>query len=182
MRIRKVLFEGEKLSELSYDEFRELVKYAISRLDGAWFRAVAEKYGIPEAVDLDVKVWEDLTERVARKIKKTLKSEGKGIESVGVVIPKIIEVWGELMGSKGEILFAENKVISRVSQCGYWENIKKAGFGKFAEAGLMCSRVHVAGYTGLFRGAFPDLKFEFTHSKRIPSGDPCCEMIIRIIP
>jgi len=38
-----VLFEGEKLSELSYDEFREVVKYAITRLDGAWFRAVAEK-------------------------------------------------------------------------------------------------------------------------------------------
>jgi len=177
-----VLFEGEKLGELSYDEFREVVRYAFSRLDGAWFRAVAEKYGIPEAVDSDVKVWEDLTERVARKIKKTLKSEGKDIESVRVVIPKILEVLSELMGSKVEILSAENKVISRVSQCDYWENIKKAGFGQFAEAGLMCSRVHVAGYTGLFRGAFPDLKFKFSHTKRIPSGDPYCEMIIKIIP
>jgi len=177
-----VLFKGEKLSELSYDEFRELVRYIISRLDGAWFRAVAEKYGIPEAVDLDVEVWEDLMTRLARKIKKTLKLEGKGIEFVRDAYPKISEVWAELMGFKGEILFTENKVISRVSQCDYWENIKKAGFGQFAEAGLMCSRIHVAGYTGFFRGAFPDLKFKFTHTKRIPSGDPYCEMIIKILP
>ena len=47
--------EVRDLSELSYDEFREIAQYAISRLDGAWFRVIAEKYGIPEAVDLDVK-------------------------------------------------------------------------------------------------------------------------------
>jgi len=177
-----VLLEGEKLSELSYDEFREVVRYAISRLDGAWFRAVAEKYGIPEAADLDVKVWEDFNERLARKIKKALKLEGKGIEFLRDAIPKISEVGGELLGFKIETIFAENKIISRMSQCELWENIRKAGFDKFAEAGLLCSRVHVAGYRGLFKGAFPDLKFKFTHSKRIPDGDPYCEMIIKIIP
>jgi len=177
-----VLFKGEKLSELSYDEFREVVRYAISRLDGAWFRAVAEKYGIPEAADLDVKVWEDFNERLARKIKKALKLEGKGIEFLRDAIPKISEVGGELLGFKIETIFAENKIISRMSQCELWENIRKAGFDKFAEAGLLCSRVHVAGYRGLFKGASPDLKFKFTHSKRIPDGDPYCEMIIKIIP
>ena len=177
-----MLFEGEKLSELSHDEFREVVKYTLSRLYGAWFRAVAKKYGIPEAVDLDVEVWNDLFDRLARKIKKTLKLEGKGIEFVRDAYPKISEVLGELMGLKGEIVFAKNKVISRVAQCEYWENIKKAGFDKFAEAGIMCSRIHVAGYTGLLKGAFPDLKFKFTHTKRIPSGNPYCEMIIKILP
>jgi len=176
-----VLLEGEKLSELSYDEFREVVRYAISRLDGAWFRVVAEKYGIPEAADLDVKVWEDFNERMARKIKKTLKLEGKGIEFVRDAIPKISEVWAELVGFKVETIFTENKIISRISQCELWENIRKAGFDKFAETGLMCSRVHVAGFMGLFKGAFPDLKFKFTHSKRIPDGDPYCETIIEII-
>lgn len=168
------------MSELSYDEFREIAVYAISRLDGAWFRAVAEKYGIPEAVDLDVEAWEDLVERLARMIKKTLKLEGKGIEFVRNAFPKISEVWAELLGSKGEVVFAENKVISRVTRCQYWENIKKAGFDEFAETGLMCSRVHVASYIGLFKGVFPDLKCEFTHTKRIPNGDPYCEMTIKI--
>lgn len=176
-----MLFEGEKLSRLSYDELLEVAKYAILRLDGAWFRAVAEKYGIPEASDLDVKVWEDLAERLARQIKKTMKLEGKGIEFVRDAFPKIFEVGAELMGIKIETMFAGNKIISRMSQCEFWENIRKAGFDKFAEAGLLCSRVHVAGYKGLFKGAYPDLKFKFTHSKRIPDGDPYCEMIIEII-
>ncbi len=124
---------------------------------------------------------EDWLERMARKIKKTLKLEGKGIEFVRDAFPKISKVWAELTGSRGEAIFAENKVISRVTQCEFWENIKKAGFDKSAEAGLMCSKAHVAGHRGLFRGAFPDLKFKFTHSKRIPDGDPYCEMIMEII-
>ena len=177
-----MLFEGEKLSELSYDELRKLARYAISRLDGAWFRAVAEKYGIPEAVDLDVKVWEDFTERIGKKIKNTLKLEGKGIEFFRYASPKVTEVWAELTGFKIETLVAKNKIISRFIQCDYWENIKKAGFGQFAEAGLMCSKVHVAGYKGLCKGAFPDLNFKLTHTKRIPDGDPYCEMTIEITP
>ena len=177
-----MLFEGEKLSELSYDDFRELARYVISRLDGAWYRIVAAKCGIPEAVDSDVKVWEDLMERVVRHIKKTLKLEGKGIEFVRQAFPKIAKVFGELRETKIETAFAENKIISRLSQCEYWEGIKKAGFGQFAEAGLMCSRAHVAGYKGLCKGAFPDMNFKLTHTKRIPDGDPYCEMIIEIIP
>ena len=175
------MFEGEKLSELSYDEFRKLARYATSRLDGAWFRAVAEKYGIPEAVDLDVKVWEDFEERLARKIKTTLKLEGKGIEFARDATPKITEVSTELIGIKEETIFAENKIISRTIQCDYWENIKKAGFSQFAESGLLCSKVHAAIYRGFIKGAFPDLKCKFTHTKRIPGGDPYCEMIIEII-
>jgi len=177
-----VLFEGEKLSELSYDEFREVVKYAITRLDGAWFRAVAEKYGIPEAVDFDAKVMEDWMERIARKMKKILKLEGKGIESIHEITSKGAKVWGELAGFKIETIIAEDKVISRITHCEFWENIKKAGFAKFAEAGEMCARSHIAGYRGFFKGVFPDVKFEFTHSKRIPDGDPSCELIIKIMP
>jgi len=175
------LFEGGKLSDLSYDKFREVAKYAITRLDGAWFRAVAGKYGVPEAVDFDAEVMEDWMERMARKIKKTLKLEEKDTESVRDVLPKIFEVWAQLVGFKWETLFAENRVISRVTQCEFWENIKKAGLEKFAETGEMCARAHVAGYRGLLKGAFPGLKFEFEHTKRIPDGDPCCEVIIKII-
>lgn len=172
------------MSDLSYDKFREVVKYAITRLDGAWFRAIAGKYGIPEAVDFDAEVMEDWMERMARKIKKTLKLEGKDTESVRDVLPKISEVWAQLVGFKVEILFAEkgDLVISRVTQCEFWENIKKAGFETFAETGEMCARAHIAGYRGLFKGAFPGLKFEFEHTKRIPEGDPCCEVIIKVIP
>jgi hypothetical protein len=43
----------------------------------------------------------------------------------------------------------------------------------------MCSGVHLAAYRGVFKGAFPDMQFEFTHTKRIPDGDPYCEMIIK---
>jgi hypothetical protein len=44
---------------------KELVNYAIIRLDGAWFRFVMQKYGIEDAVELDAEVWRDWTMRVS---------------------------------------------------------------------------------------------------------------------
>lgn len=122
---------------------------------------------------MDAKVWYDWMKRVAQKIKKTLKLDESEMDSVRVVFPKISEVLSELLGLKGETIIAENKLIPRITQCEYWENIKKAG--------LLCSKVHVSGYMGILEGAFPERKFEFTHTKRIPDGDPYCEVVIKII-
>ena len=47
---------------------KELVNYAIIRLDGAWFRFVMQKYGVEDAVELDAEVWRDLTMRVSWQV------------------------------------------------------------------------------------------------------------------
>lgn len=165
--------------QISAEEFRKIATYAITRLDGAWFRAAAGKIGITEAIDLEPIVWEDWATRVARRIKKGLNLEGSGMTFVREALPHIGQVFTELAGFRPEEQFDDNRIVSRVVQCEYWENLKKAGFGQFAEAGLLCSKVHLAAYRGVFKGAFPDMQFEFTHTKRIPDGDPYCEVIIR---
>ena len=38
------------------DFSKELVNYAIIRLDGAWFRFVMQKYGVEEVVEIDAEV------------------------------------------------------------------------------------------------------------------------------
>ncbi len=170
------------MRDLTKEEYQDLVVYEITRLDGAWFRFVSEKIGMEAAVDIDAKVWQDWMMRVTRKIKKVLEVEGTTYDAIRDYLPKIEEIQGRMMGIEGELIVEDEKLISRVNHCEYWENIKKAGLDQFAEAGIMCSKVHEAGYRGIMEGVLPGTKYELKHTRRIPDGSPCCEVIIHIHP
>jgi hypothetical protein len=144
--------------------------------------ATAGKIGIPEVIELVDMAWEDWTAVLYRRIKEALKLEGSGMAFVREALPRIDQVFQQLTGFKMDIHFDGDRIVERIVECGYWENMKKLGFGQFAEAGILCSSVHLAAYRGTFKGAFPDMQFEFTHTKRIPDGDPYCEVIIRAKP
>lgn len=168
--------------QISAEEFRRIAAYAINHLNGAWFMATAGKIGITEAIELVDMAWEDWTTVLFRRIKEALNLEGSGMAFVREALPRIDQVFQQLTGFKMNIQFNEDRIVTRVVECGYWESMKKNGLGQLAEARLLCSTVHLAAYRGIFKGAFPDMQFEFTHTKRIPDGDPYCEMIIRAKP
>lgn len=161
---------------------KEFVNYAFTRLDGAWFRFVMEKYGLEDAVELDIEVWRDWSMRVSWKIKKMLgiprDQQFTSIESIFDVLEKVSGFHGDLMGFDGKAKMEGSTIVSRISNCQYWESIKKAGFDQFAESGLLCSKVHEGAYEGLLKGLFPDVEFKLTHAERIPSGSPYCEVVI----
>jgi hypothetical protein len=161
---------------------KDLVNYAIIRLDGAWFRFVMQKYGLDDAIEMDAEVWRDWTMRVAWKIKKSVgisrDQKFTSLESIFDALDKVGRISGDLMGFQSEISLEDNNIISKVSNCQYWESIKKAGFDQYSEAGLLCSKVHVAGYEGLLEGIFPEVQFDIEHTKSIPRGNSCCEVII----
>ncbi len=165
---------------LTYEEFIDLAKYAISRLDGAWVRVIGAKHGMDDAAALDVEAWEDWMERVAKVIRKKLHLDGRGVEAMQEDFPRVGVVLGALLGNTSEMEFPpDGSVINRITQCEFWEGIKKAGFDQFAKAGMLCANVHVAGYKGMLKGLYPGQKFEITHTKRIPDGAPCCEVVIK---
>ncbi len=161
---------------------QELVNYAIIRLDGAWFRFVMEKYGVEEAVEIDAEVWRDYSMRIAWQAKKHLgiprDQQFESIEEMYEALVKVSKFYGDLMGFVGTNQLDGEKIISQVSDCKYWDSIKKAGFDQFAEAGILCSKVHTAGYEGMLEGLFPDIKFKLSHTESIPKGNSCCEVII----
>lgn len=165
--------------EISTEEFRRIAAYAILEMNRAWFMAVAGKIGITEVIELVDMAWEDWTTVLFRRIKEALNLEGSGMAFVREALPRLDQVFQELTGFKMETQFYEDRIVTRVVECEYWEYMKKLGFGQFSEAGLLCSSIHLAAYRGTFKGAFPDMQVELTHTKRIPDGDPYCEVIIR---
>ncbi len=141
-----------------------------------------QKCGIEDAVELDAEVWRDWTMRLSWQIKKLVEiprdRQFTSIDSIFDALDKVGKISAELMGFQGELSLEEGKFVSRVTNCQYWESIKKAGFDQFAEAGLLRSKVHTAGYKGLLEGVFPNISFNISHTKSIPSGSSCCEAII----
>jgi hypothetical protein len=92
------------------------------------------------------------------------------IKEIFDALDKVGQISGELMGFQGELSLVEGRFVSKISNCQYWKSIKKAGFDQFAEAGLLCSKVHTPGYEGLLERVFPDISFNISHTTSISSG------------
>ena len=151
----------------------KLMRYAFLRLDGAWFMAAAKKIGIEEATDLDVKAWEMFSERLGKKIVSTVKFEGGFIQ----VIPKVMKIQDKLYNLKTEFeIRGDDTLIHRVVDCEIWKMVSKV----WTKETFPCHKVTQASIRGLLKGAFPGKEFEINFIKKIPLGDPCCEVEISL--
>ncbi len=161
----------KKNIELDPKTLLDLAIYAFLRLDGAWFLASAEKFGVEAATELDVKAWESFSERLGRKIATTLKLGG----DFQAEFATVIKIQNTIMNMKAEITFVnETKAGFRVMDCEVWKMVSK----KWTSETAPCYKVTAASIRGLLKGAFPNLKFEILQKQLIPKGDPCCEVEI----
>ncbi len=161
----------KKNIELDTKTLLDLAIYAFLRLDGAWFLASADKFGVEAATELDVKAWDSFSEQLGRKIATTLKLTGDFQGELSTVI----KIQNTIMNMKTEFaLISENKASFRVMDCEVWRMVSK----KWTSDTAPCYKVTAASIRGLLRGAFPNLKFEIVQKQLIPKGDPCCEVEI----
>jgi hypothetical protein len=164
------------LSETVDDEvllLLNLAKYSFLRLDGAWFLAVSERFGVEIATELDVRAWETFSERLGKKIIATLNLG----EDVAEILPQVVKLQNRLMSMQSEVtVLGPGHLILRVPECEVWKMVSKVWDSETAP----CYKVTQASIRGLLRGAFPDLEFEITQNQLIPKGDPCCEVEIKL--
>ena len=159
--------------EIDSETLLELMRYAFLRLDGAWFMASVEKLGLEIATDLDVKAWEKFSERLGKKIASITNLKGNFSQT----IPKLIKIQHTLMNMNSEIeVINENKMIHRVLDCEVWKMVQKV----WTHDAIPCHKVTLASIRSLLKGAFPEKEFILKHKKKIPLGDPCCEIEISV--
>ncbi len=165
----------EKNTEPDSNTLLDLAVYAFLRLDGAWFLASAEKFGVEAATELDVMAWESFSERLGKKIATTLKLRGKFHDE----FPVVMKIQNKLMNAKTEITpVDENRFVLRTVDCEVWKMVSK----KWTSETAPCYKVTKASITGLLKGAFPGTRFDVVQTRLIPKGDPCCEVeITRIL-
>ncbi len=159
--------------DLGLQELLELMRYSFLRLDGAWFIASAEKFGVEAATELDIKAWEAFSERLGKKIASMTNLKGSFSETV----PKLMNIQHALMDMNSEIVvLSEKKMVHRVLDCEVWKMVQKV----WANDQIPCHKVTLASIKGLLKGAFPDTEFILEFKKKIPLGDPYCEVEITI--
>jgi hypothetical protein len=159
--------------ELGLEELLKLMRYSFLRLDGAWFMASVEKLGLETATDLDVKAWEMFSERLGKKIASMTNLKGKFSQTV----PKLMKIHHTLMNMNSEIeVISESKMIHRVLDCEVWRMVQKV----WPQDAIPCHKVTLASIKGLLKGAFPEKEFILKFNKKIPLGDPCCEIEISV--
>ncbi|MEJ2249244.1 MAG: DUF6125 family protein [Candidatus Lokiarchaeota archaeon] len=163
----------EENMELNLEKLLELTRYAFLRLDGAWFMASVEKFGLENATELDVKAWEMFSERLGKKIALMINLKGNFSQT----LPKLMKIHQLLMNMNSEIeVINENKIIHRVLECEVWRMVQKV----WSQDAIPCHKVTLASIRGLLKGAFPEKEFVLKHRKKIPLGDPCCEIEISL--
>ncbi|MFX0018618.1 MAG: DUF6125 family protein [Promethearchaeota archaeon] len=159
--------------ELRLEELLELTRYAFLRLDGAWFMASVERLGLETATELDVRAWEMFSERLGKKIASTTNLKGDFSQT----LPKLMKIQHNLMNMNSEIeVINKSKIVHRVLDCEVWRMVQKV----WPQDAIPCHKVTLASIRGLLKGAFPEKEFVLKHKKKIPLGDPCCEIEISV--
>jgi Family of unknown function (DUF6125)/L-2-amino-thiazoline-4-carboxylic acid hydrolase len=158
--------------KLTNDQILELTQYAFIRMDGAWFLALAKKFGVQTAWEMDVAAWKQLAYLLGKQIRKNYISNPIWPES----FLDALEIFSRVLKIEGREMKVNSDTITvRVTDCETQRAIAKAGVAD-------CGIVTVQTYQELIRGLFgKDMGVTVEHTKNLNRGDECCEVVVKTI-
>ena len=154
---------------LSTGQLLEIAQYSFVRMDGAWFLALAGKFGKETAWEIDIEAWKQFSYVFGKKIRKDVIPHPVWPES----FLEAIEILSRVLKIEGREVSVRSDVITiRVTDCETQKAIAKAGVAD-------CGMVTVQTYQGLMRGLFgKEMDVSVQHTKNLNQGDDCCEVVI----
>jgi hypothetical protein len=158
--------------KLTNDQILELTQYAFIRMDGAWFLALAKKFGIQTAWEMDVAAWKQLSYLLGKQIRKNYISNPTWPDS----FLDALQIFSSVLKIDGREVRVESDTITvRVTDCETQRAIAKAGVAD-------CGIVTVQSYQELIRAIFDkDMGVIVEHTKNLNRGDECCEVVVKKI-
>lgn len=156
--------------KLTNDQILELTQYAFIRMDGAWFLALAKKFGIETAWEMDIAAWKQLAYLLSKQIRKNHIHNPTWPDS----FLDALEIFSSVLKMEGrEVKVDSNTITVRVTDCETQRAIAKAGVAD-------CGIVTVQSYQELIRGLFDkDMGVSVEHTKNLNRGDECCEVVVK---
>ena len=154
---------------LSTEQLLEIAQYSFVRMDGAWFLALAGKFGKETAWEIDIEAWKQFSYVFGKKIRKDIIPNPVWPDS----FLDTIEILFKVLKIEGREVFVKSDSITiRVTDCEAQKAIAKAGIAD-------CGIVTVQTYQGLMRGLFgKEMDMSVQHTKNLNQGDDCCEVVI----
>ena len=153
------------------DQHIQLIRSALTAIDGLWFLEVENKFGFDKAFELDLKVWARYGPIMIKRIKKVLKVEDNNLEA----FIQVFRVMSKIEGSKFIIKEKSPKeVIMQVQYCPWWENLKRANREKLVRCDIVDKEILPEWATSF------NPKMDFKLIKSLPAGHDTCEWMISL--
>lgn len=155
--------------KLTPEQIIDMSQYTFIRMDGAWFMAVAKKFGIDAAWEMDIEAWKQLTYLLGKRIRKLHIPEPSWPES----FIDAMDIFSTMVKIEGRTVLAEgNSVTIRATECETQKAIAKAGIAD-------CGIVTIESYKNLVKGLFNnEIEIDVMHTKNLNRGADCCEVIV----
>ncbi len=154
---------------LDRNQLFELAQFSMIRMDGAWFMAVAQKFGKEAAWETDVAAWRQLSYVMGKRLRGMLTAEPKWPDD----FLDVLEVLCTVMKMEGRSITVDGGTITvRVTDCETQKAIAKAGI---ADCGIATAET----YRGLARGIYgKEFTLDVRHTKNLNRGADCCEIVL----
>jgi len=154
---------------LTDKQMMEIAQHAFTRMDGAWFLALAKKFGIETAWEMDVEAWKQFSYVFGKNIRKNYIPNpvwpASFLDAMDI-FSRVLKIEGREVSINGD------QITVRITDCETQKAIAKAGVAD-------CGIVTVQSYEGIIGGLFDkDINVHVAHTKNLNHGDNCCEVII----
>jgi hypothetical protein len=155
--------------KLSAEQLLEIAQYSFVRMDGAWFLALAGKFGKETAWEMDIEAWKQFSYIFGKKIRNDFIPHPVWPES----FLDALGILSTIMKMEGRnVSVASDTITVQVTDCETQRAIAKAGIAD-------CGIATVQSYQGLMRGLFgKEMDVLVQHTKNLNQGDDCCEVIL----
>lgn len=154
---------------LSHEQMLDLSQFAFIRLDGAWFLALTELYGLEAAWKVDVEAWKRFSYVFGKRLRKEFFPEPVWPDT----FVQALEILSKVLKIEGrQVLVEGDRITVRVTDCETQKAIAKAGVAD-------CGIATIQTYQGLFKGLFgkeADIRVE--HTRNLNRGDEFCEVVV----
>ena len=155
--------------EVTDAQMMEISQHAFTRMDGAWFLALAKKFGIQTAWEMDVEAWKQFSYVFGKNLRKNYLPEPVWPESfldAFNIFSRVIKIEGR------EVSIEDGKIIIHVTDCETQRAIAKAGVAD-------CGIATVQSYQGIIGGLFNnEILVDVAHTKNLNHGDEYCEVVV----
>jgi hypothetical protein len=155
--------------EISDTQMMEIAQHAFTRMDGAWFLALAKKFGVQTAWEMDVEAWKQFSYVFGKNLRKNYIPKPVWPESfldAFDIFSKVIKIEGR------KVSIEDGKLIFRITDCETQKAIAKAGVAD-------CGIATVQSYQGMIAGLFNnEIAVDVAHTKNLNHGAEYCEVVV----
>ena len=165
-------YSGKLIPELDLDDFssdfmRDLLRLyskIYMAVDGFWYLSVMEKFGNDEALDSDIKVWEQAARYEMKNVARQFNIQGNDAEAFMKSLQ--LSPWYWTVDAQVEVVDPENAVLT-VTNCPTLNALEKEGEGRENQICKMVEPLIFRAYAAYFN---PDV--EVTCLKAPPKDNP----------